>query len=71
MMKCPPPVDQLEGDYSYNEVVKRATVPHKGRTFVRPFLGADRALRPCYSEHASIPIVEARAEQCGKVIFVK
>ena len=46
----PPPVDLLKGDFAYHELVKPLTVPHKGRTFVRPFLGADRMHHPCYCE---------------------
>ena len=34
----PPPVDLLEGDFSYYGLVKSPSVPPKGRTFVRPFL---------------------------------
>ena len=58
--KRPPPVDLLEGDFLYHEynssgenpLVKSPSVPHKGRTFVRPFLGADRLRNQCYIEHA-------------------
>ena len=42
--KSPPPVDLLEGDFSYYELVKSPSVPPKGRTFIRPFLGADPVL---------------------------
>ena len=45
--KCPPPVDLLEGDFSYYELVKTPTVPPKGRTFVRPFLGDDKEYQLC------------------------
>ena len=63
--KCPPPVDHLEGDISYYELVKNPTVPPKGRTFVRPLLGADWASRPCYSVPARERIITNRQPNTG------
>ena len=63
--KCPPPVDLLEGALSYYGLVKSPTVPHKGRTFVRPFLGADSHPRPCYSEPARERIITNRQPSAG------
>lgn len=63
--KCPPPVDLLEGDFSYYELVKTPSVPPKGRTFVRPFLGADSQPRPCYSEPARERITTNRQPRTG------